>query len=464
MNIFDINLEKETVKSLRIKLDRREIGAREVCEEYLELINALNPDLGAFISVTEEAALAVADSAQSCIDKGEGGALTGIPGAVADNILTSGILTTCASKMLEDFISPYDAGVIETLQNISSPLLGKSSIDEFTVGGSPKSGAAVYAGMAPFALASDTGGAIRRAAAFDGLTGLRPTYGRVSRFGLAAFASSLDQISPIAQTAEDCAIILNEIAVSDKRDVTCFGNPSGEDFTEKIGAGVKGLKIALPKEFFGENASGDIKKAVLDAAKELEKQGAELLDISVEILNYALPAYYIISSAEAAGNLSRYDGVNFGLRGEGATYFEQICDSRSRGFGNEVKRRIMFGNFVLSHENYKDYFLKALALRQKLKAEYDEVFKTADAIITPTIPETSLSALSNTEPVKAYSANMFMVPPALAGLPAASVTCGYDMRGTPIGMQLTGKKCGEQTVIQIADCFERIYNPDLFLI
>jgi aspartyl-tRNA(Asn)/glutamyl-tRNA(Gln) amidotransferase subunit A len=451
-----LDITHETVKSLRGRLDSREISAEELCSEYLEMAQAMNPDLKALALITEDEALSNAKDAQARIDKGESGALTGIPAAVNDNIMTEGIITACGSKMLADFVPPYDAGVIELLKSAGYVLLGKATIDEFCFGGSPRSGVAVGSGFASYSLGTDTGGAIRRAAAFYGLTGLRPTYGRVSRYGLAAFASSLDQIGPIAKTAEDCAIILNAIAAHDERDATSFA--TDEDFTAGINKGVKGLKIAVPKEFLGDNVSDEVRNDVLKAAKELEKAGATLIDCSVTMTEFSAQTFCIISSAEASSNLARYDGVNYGLRGEGATYAEQIVDSRSKGFGSEVKRRIMFGNFVLSEENYDGYFMKARALRAKIKAEYDEIFRTADAVLTPTVSDLS----EKNVPTKRHLADFCTASASLAGLPCVTTTCGYRTNGIPVGMSLTGKSRGESTVLQIADCFERIFNPELF--
>ena len=455
-------LKKKTIKKLRAWLDSREIGAEELCAEYLKRIKASNPELQALITVTKEEAKAGAKAAQARINKKEAAALTGIPAVINDNILTSGIVTTCASKMLENFIPPYDAGVIEQLKKSDYVLLGKANMDEFSVGCSPKSGDAMGASLALYSIGSDTGGAVSLSAAFHGMTGLRPTYGRVSRYGLAAFAGSLDQIGPIAKTAEDCAMILNEIAGRDARDATCIGRGSKEDFTAKAGAGVKGLKIAVPKEFFGEEIAEEKRTAVMNAAKELEKQGAALIECSVGMVEYAVAVYYIVSSAEASSNLSRYDGVNFGLRGEGKTYFEQIVNSRDRGFGDEVKRRIMLGNFVLAHDNYAEYFQKALALRQKIRAEYDEILKTADIILTPTVPDIILGDFNGGSYGKEFMADIFTAPPALAGLPSVTTTCGYKKTGLPIGVSLTGRRLDEQTVIGAADCFERIFKPELF--
>jgi aspartyl-tRNA(Asn)/glutamyl-tRNA(Gln) amidotransferase subunit A len=442
-----MDFTQQTLKSLRGMLDCREISALELCSEFIDVAQAMNPALDALISLNSENALAAAQNAQLCIDKGEAGALTGIPAVLSDNIMTKGITTTCASKMLEAFVPPYDAGVAERLADVYSPLIGKATLEEFAVGTSPKQGEAVSAGFAPFSLASDTGGALRLSASLGGLTGLRPTYGRVSRYGLAAHAGSLDQIGPIAVTAEDCAIILNIIAFKDPRDATSFA--SDEDFTAKIGTGVEGLRIAVPRGIGGDYISDEAKTFVLTAAEEFAKQGAELIEIKTDIYDYALPVFFIISSAEAASNLSRLDGVNLGLRGEGKTYAEQIVDARTRGFGDEVKRRILLGNFVLSSGNYSDYFERSQSLRQKIRAEYDEIFKTADLILTPTVAD-------NTD--VAFCEDFFTVPSALAGLPSISTTAGYKSTGLPIGMLLTGRCLDEQTIIQAADCFERIFD------
>jgi aspartyl-tRNA(Asn)/glutamyl-tRNA(Gln) amidotransferase subunit A len=457
-----MNMICETVKSLRGKLDRREISTLELCSEYIEVAEAMNPAIRALVDINGETALETAQTAQQSIDKGEANALTGIPVVISDNIMTKGIITTCASKMLKEFVPPYDAKVTERLNEVSCPMLGKGRLDEFSMRNSTVQGRAVSSGFAPFSIASDTGGGLRQSAALGGLTGLRPTYGRVSRYGLAAFASSIDQIGPIAQTAEDCAIVFNAVSVKDPKDATCFGNPDNEDFTGKIGSGVKGLKIAVLRGISGKYISDEARTALLDAAEEFKNQGAELIEIKPDMYNYSLAAYYIISSAEAASNLARCDGVNYGLKGEGATYLEQIIDARTKGFGDEVKSRIMFGNYVLSNDNYTEFYQKSLALRQKIKAEYDEIFKTADIIITPTLADNVENLTDIDLNIRAFYEDLYTVPPSLAGLPSISTTCGYKSTGLPIGMQLTGRKCDEKTVIQAADCFERIFNPDLF--
>ena len=431
--------------------------------------------------MTEDEALKNAEKAQEIIDKGEAKTLTGIPLAIKDNICTDGIRTTCASKMLENFVPPYDANVIEKLKAENYVLLGKTSMDEFAMGGSTQtsafaktrnpfdlsrvpggssggSAAVVSAGLAPAALGSDTGGSIRQPASFCGVTGLKPTYGRVSRYGLVAFASSLDQIGPIANSAVDCGTILNVICGKDSRDATSANKPA-EDFNAKVGKDIKGMKIALPKEFFADSTDDEVKNAVLAAAKKYEEMGATLVDCSMKSLKYAVSAYYLVASAEAASNLSRFDGIKYGLRGEGRTFDEMIRDSRTRGFGDEVKRRILLGNYALSSGYYDAYYLKALALKQQIIKEYNEIFENADVILTPTAPTVAYKiGEQETDPVKMYLADICTVTVNIASLPAISVPCGYNADGMPIGMSLVGRKWDEATLIQTADAFEKTFE------
>lgn len=383
--------------------------------------------------------------------------------------------------MLENFVPPYDANVIEKLKAENYVLLGKTSMDEFAMGGSTQtsafaktrnpfdlsrvpggssggSAAVVSAGLAPAALGSDTGGSIRQPASFCGVTGLKPTYGRVSRYGLVAFASSLDQIGPIANSAVDCGTILNVICGKDSRDATSANKPA-EDFNAKVGKDIKGMKIALPKEFFADSTDDEVKNAVLAAAKKYEEMGATLVDCSMKSLKYAVSAYYLVASAEAASNLSRFDGIKYGLRGEGRTFDEMIRDSRTRGFGDEVKRRILLGNYALSSGYYDAYYLKALALKQQIIKEYNEIFENADVILTPTAPTVAYKiGEQETDPVKMYLADMCTVTVNIASLPAISVPCGYNADGMPIGMSLVGRKWDEATLIQTADAFEKTFE------
>ncbi|MGN1110620.1 MAG: amidase family protein, partial [Oscillospiraceae bacterium] len=313
---------------------------------------------------------------------------------------------------------------------------------------------------APAALGSDTGGSIRQPASFCGVTGIKPTYGRVSRYGLVAFASSLDQIGPIANDARDCAILLNAISGHDRHDATS-ARLDVPDFTEKLGQSVKGMKIALPKEFYGEAIDDTVKTAVMNAAHELEKQGAILVACSMPGLKYAIPAYYLIACAEAASNLSRFDGIKYGFRGEGRTYEELIRDSRSKGFGEEVKRRILLGNYALSSGYYDAYYKKALALKQEIIKEYNEIFDSCDVILTPTAPTPAYKiGEQDNDPVKMYTADICTVTVNIAGLPGISTTCGYTAdKGLPIGMSIIGKRFDEQTILQCADAFEQGFSP-----
>lgn len=473
-----MDFKKTTLSALRKSLDDKQISAKELCEECYKAIDKDEEKIGAFITLTKTQAEKAAEKAQMRIDKGEADLLTGIPLAVKDNICTDGVRTTCASKMLEDFVPPYDATVIEKLKAHDYIMIGKTNMDEFAMGGATQtsyfkrthnpvdtervpggssggSAAAVAAGFVPAALGSDTGGSIRQPSSYCGVTGIKPTYGRVSRYGLVAFGSSLDQIGPIAENAYDCGLILNAISGGDPKDATSARLPE-EDFTAKVGQPISGLKIALPKEFYGEAVDGSVKQAVTDAAKELEKLGAVLVECEMPSLKYGIPAYYLIACAEAASNLSRYDGIKYGLRGEGRSYGEMILDSRNRGFGEEVKRRILLGNYALSSGYFDAYYRKARALRQKIKAEYESIFEKADVILTPTAPTAAFKIGSDdTDPVKMYTADILTVPVNIAGLPGISVPCGKDGDNMPIGMSIVGKRFDEVTLIQVADAYEK---------
>lgn len=477
-----MELTRAKIRDLRKALDSREIGAEELCNEYLKRIEEQDKKLLSYITVTKEKALSDAQNAQKIIDSGKSSALTGIPLAIKDNICIDGVRTTCASRMLENFVPPYNATVIEKLNAEGYVLLGRTSMDEFAMGGSNQtsafaktknpydlervpggssggSAAAVSASLAPAALGSDTGGSIRQPASFCGVTGIKPTYGRVSRYGLVAFASSLDQIGPICSDARDCAVMLNAICGHDRHDATS-ARIDTPDFTEKLGQPIKGMKIALPKEFYAEGVDDIVKTTVMNAAKELEKQGAVLMDCSIPGLKYAIPAYYLIACAEAASNLSRFDGIKYGFRGEGRTYEELIRDSRSKGFGEEVKRRILLGNYALSSGYYDAYYKKALALKQEIIKEYNEVFEQADVILTPTAPTPAYKiGVQDNDPVKMYQADICTVTVNIAKLPGISTTCGYTSEGLPIGMSIIGKRFDETTILQCADAFEQGFSP-----
>ena len=479
-----MDIKSTSLRTLREMLDSKEISVSELCGECYKNIGAAENEIGAFITLTKDIAEENAAAAQKRIDEGKAAFLTGIPLAVKDNICTDGIKTTCASKMLADFVPPYDATVVEKLKGQDYVLLGKANMDEFAMGGSTQtsafkvtknpvdtsrvpggssggSAAAVAAGFAPAALGSDTGGSIRQPAAFCGVTGLKPTYGRVSRYGLVAFGSSLDQIGPIANSALDCGEILNVIAGADPRDATC-ANKTEADFNRLAGRSVQGIKIAIPEEYYGEAVDGEVKTAVMNAAKELESQGAILVSCKMPSLKYGIPAYYLIACAEAASNLSRYDGIKYGLRGEGKNYKEMILDSRNKGFGNEVKRRILLGNYALSSGYFDAYYRKACALRQRIIGEYEDMFGSADVVLTPTTPTAAFKLGSTeTDPVKMYTADIMTVPVNIAGLPAVSVPCGRTAEGLPIGMSIVGRKFDEYTIIQIADAYQRTCKEGL---
>lgn len=477
-----MDIKRVKIRDLRKALDKKEIGAAELCSEYLDRIDKNDKELLSYITVTKEKALKDAENAQKLIDEGKSSALTGIPLAIKDNICIDGVRTTCASKMLENFIPPYNATVIDKLNAQGYVLLGRTSMDEFAMGGSNQtsafaktrnpydlervpggssggSAAAVSASLAPAALGSDTGGSIRQPSSFCGVTGIKPTYGRVSRYGLVAFASSLDQIGPICSDARDCAIMLNAICGHDRHDATS-ARVETPDFTEKLGQPIKGMKIALPKEFYAEGVDDVVKTAVMNAAHELEKQGAVLVECSMPGLKYAIPAYYLIACAEAASNLSRFDGIKYGFRGEGRTFEELIRDSRSRGFGEEVKRRILLGNYALSSGYYDAYYKKALALKQEIIRQYDSIFAEADVILTPTAPTPAYKIGSqDNDPVKMYQADICTVTVNIAKLPGISTTCGYTDDGLPVGMSIIGRRFDEQTILQCADAFEQGFSP-----
>ena len=471
-----------TVKSLREKLDKKEVSARELTQAYLDRIESVDKKVESYITVTPEAALSAADKAQEKINAGEASSLCGIPLAIKDNICTEGVKTTCASRMLENFVPPYNATVMDKLENEGIVMLGKTSMDEFAMGGSTQtsafaktknpydltrvpggssggSAAAVGADLCAAALGSDTGGAIRQPAAFCGVTGIKPTYGRVSRYGLVAFASSLDQIGPVARSAEDCGIILNAISGYDFHDGTSSRLPV-DDYTSKIGMSMKGVKIAVVSEFFAEGVDENVRKSVLAAVDTYKAMGAEIIEASMPSLKYAIAAYYLIASAEASSNLSRYDGIKFGHRADvGGSYNDLIVASRSEGFGDEVKRRILLGNYALSSGYYDAYYGKAMGLKQKIREEYADIFTKCDLIITPTAPSVAYGINENiSDPKKMYQADFCTVTVNIASLPALSTTCGYDENGMPIGMSIVGKMWDETTIIGAADAFEKQFD------
>lgn len=470
------------LKKLREMLDSKEISAVELTEQYLDRIENSDKEINSYITVCKENALADAKKAQEVIDSGNSGAFTGLPISVKDNICTLGVKTTCASHMLDDFIPPYNATVMEKLKKDNIVMLGKTNMDEFAMGGSSQTSyfggvknpydltrvtggssggaaASVSADLCVAALGSDTGGSVRQPASFCGVTGLKPTYGTVSRWGLIAFASSLDQIGVIAKSAEDTGYMLEGIYGYDENDATSSKKSEG-NYNSLIGSDVSKLKFGVPKEFFGDGLNDEVKTAVLNAVEYYKKLGCEIVDVSLPSLEYAVSAYYLISSAEAASNLSRFDGIKYGLRsGLGEDFNDLIKNSRREGFGQEVNRRIMLGNYALCSGYYDAYYKNATRIRTQIRNEYADIFSKCDVMLTPTAPTTAYKiGEQENDPVKMYLADIYTVTVNIAGLPAISTTCGYDSKGLPIGMSLIGKAFDEKTIIAVCDRFEKDFE------
>ncbi len=471
-----------SIREVSEKLQKREISSVELTKKSLENIRITDPQAEAFLTVCEQQALEQAQKADEAFAaRTVQSALAGIPMAVKDNICTKGVPTTCASRMLENFVPPYDATVMEKLNAAHAVMVGKVNMDEFAMGSSTENsyfkktknphditrvpggssgGSAASVGFHEvfYSLGSDTGGSIRQPAAYCGVVGLKPTYGLVSRYGLIAFASSLDQIGPLTNSVEDCAFVLEQIAGKDQRDATSVANVSS-DYVSALGKGVKGMRIGIPKEYFGNNLNPEIKDKVMEAVRALEKEGAQIVDISLKELDYALPAYYIISSAEASSNLARYDGVKYGYRAE---EFDNLIDmyrkSRTEGFGDEVKRRIMLGTYVLSSGYYDAYYKKAQQVRTLIQQSFVSRFEQVDAIITPTVPNEAFHIGEKTaDPTQMYLEDIYTVSINIAGLPAISVPCGRTAStNMPIGMQIIGKHFDEKTILNIGHTYEQI--------
>ncbi len=482
MKAYELNM-----KQAMEKLEAKEISASELVKGLLERIKDKEPRVRALNCVCEEQALEEAKKADERRAKGsQKSAFDGIPAIIKDNICTEGIATTCSSKMLKDFVPPYDAHVIERFKSLGIITLAKSNLDEFAMGSSTEnsafktsanpwdlrrvpggssggSAAAVSAGFAPLALGSDTGGSIRQPASYCGVVGLKPTYGVVSRYGLVAFASSLDQIGPFTRTIEDAALALNALCSYDKRDSTSI-DMDYPDYTKGLAEGVKGMKIGVPKEYFAEGLGPDAKDALLKAMKTYEALGAIVEETTLPTFDYALSIYYIISSAEATSNLSRYDGVKYGHR---AQKYDGIVDmyvqSRNEGFGPEVKRRMMLGNYVLSSGYYDAYYLKALKVRTLVKQDFDKLFEKYDCILSPTAPTPAFIAGEKSDPLQMYMTDIYTVPVNIAGLTAVSMPCVLNKEGLPIGVQLIAKPLGEpvmlRTVYALEQALESIGSP-----
>lgn len=457
-----------------------EVSVVDATKACLDSIEAYDRELNCFTSVDREGALAQAEAVQKKIDAGElTGALAGVPVAIKDNMCQNGVTTSCSSKILSNFVPTYTADAVTKLSEAGAVIVGHTNMDEFAMGSTTEtsyygetknpwdtsrvpggssggSAAAVAAEEVPYALGSDTGGSIRQPAAFCGVTGIKPTYGRVSRYGLIAYGSSLDQIGPLAKNVEDCAAILEVISQYDKKDSTSVER-TDNDFTSALVDDVKGLKIGLPRDYFTEGLDPEIKAAVYGAAKVLEEKGAVVEEFDLGMVEYAIPAYYIIASAEASSNLERFDGVKYGYRTQEYTDLHNMYKkTRSEGFGPEVKRRIMLGSFVLSSGYYDAYYVKALKVKALIKQAYDKAFEKYDIILGPVAPTTALKlGESLSDPIKMYLGDVYTVPVNLAGLPGISLPCGTDKDGMPIGMQMVGNAFDEKTIIRAAYAFEQ---------
>ncbi|WP_318606687.1 Asp-tRNA(Asn)/Glu-tRNA(Gln) amidotransferase subunit GatA [Mitsuokella jalaludinii] len=460
-------------------LVNKEITSVELTQDVLSRIDEVEGDVEAYLTITRAEALAQAEAVDKKIAAGEEiSFLEGIPGAIKDNICTKGIKTTCASKILEHFVPPYDATVMTKIKAENPVILGKVNMDEFAMGGSTEnsayhvthnpwnldcvpggssggSAAAVAAGTAIWALGSDTGGSIRQPASFCGVVGMKPTYGRVSRYGLVAYASSLDQIGPLTRDVTDCAHLLNIIAGHDEMDSTSSA-AEVPDYTKSLVEDVKGLKIGLPKEYFVEGMDPEVEQAVRTAIKKYEELGAEVVEISLPHTEYAISTYYLIAPAEAATNLERYDGVSYGERVDGEDLVQMMTNTRDEKFGEEVKRRIMIGNYALSAGYYDAYYLKALKVRTLVQQDYTEAFKKVDVIMAPTAPTPAFKIGEMiADPLQMYLQDVCTVPLNLAGLPGISIPCGKSSKGLPIGLQIIGKPLAEETLIRTAYTYEQ---------
>ncbi len=477
-----MRLYEKTAHELHEMLTAKKISALELTKDLFERIEEKDSEIGAYLEITKSQAEQTAKIVDEKISRGEKiSALEGIPCAIKDNICTKGIKTTCASKILENFVPPYDATVMKKLNSQNAVVLGKVNLDEFAMGGSTEnsayqvtknpwniervpggssggSAAAVAAGEAIFALGSDTGGSIRQPASFCGVVGMKPTYGRVSRYGLVAFASSLDQIGPITRDVTDCATVLNAICGLDEMDST--STPAAvPDFTKSLISDVKNLKIGLPKEYFVKGIDKEVEDAVINVTEIFEKLGAQIVEISLPHTEFAISTYYIIAPAEAATNLERYDGVSYGVRVDGADIVEMMTNTRTEKFGEEVKRRIMIGNYALSAGYYDAYYLKALKVRTLIQKDFTDAFKNVDIILTPTTPNAAfkIGEMVN-DPLKMYLQDICTVPLNLAGLPGISLPCGFNKENLPIGFQLIGKPLDEETIIRAAFTYEQTQN------
>ncbi len=474
-----MELYEHTAWQLLEKLKKKEVSVSDICASLYARIEKQEPEIHAYVTLTKDIATDMAQKSDKIISENKDfpSGFFPLPVALKDNMCAKGTPTTCSSKILKNYVPPYDATVVEKLRSAGTPFLGKANMDEFAMGSStensglfitrnPKntncvpggssggSCAAVAAGMALWALGSDTGGSIRQPASFCGVVGLKPTYGRVSRFGLVAFASSLDQIGPITKDVRDCALLLNILSGHDAKDATSCNIPV-PDYTRSLEKDIKELKIGIPKEFFPKGLSREVESSIKQAVKTYENLGARVVEVSLPHLEYALPVYYIIAPAEASSNLARYDGVQYGLREKGNDLISMYKKTREAGFGQEVKRRIMLGTYALSAGYYDAYYLKALKVRTLIKQDFDRAFEKCDIITGPTSPTTAFKIGERTnDPLSMYLSDIFTIPVNLAGLPGMSIPCG-EHNGLPVGLQLIGKAFDEETLLRAAHAFEQ---------
>ena len=476
-----MSLMSLTAVELGRKIKEKEITAVEAAKAAIEAVKAKEDKVNSFVTVVdEEAILKRAEAVQEAIEAGKlTGPLAGVPVAIKDNMCTEGIKTTCSSKILYNFVPTYSSEAVKKLEEAGAVIIGKTNMDEFAMGSTTETSAygetknpwntdhvpggssggscaAVAAEEVPYALGSDTGGSIRQPSSFCGVTGIKPTYGTVSRYGLIAYGSSLDQIGPVAKDVTDCATILETITSYDEKDSTSVKRDDTK-FTEALVDDVKGMKIGIPRDYFGDGLDPEVKESVLAAAKVLEEKGAIVEEFDLGLVEYAIPAYYVIACAEASSNLARFDGVKYGYRTEEYTDLHNMYKkSRSEGFGAEVKRRIMLGSFVLSSGYYDAYYLKALRTKALIKKEFDKAFEKYDVILGPAAPTTAPEiGKSLADPIKMYLGDIYTISVNLAGLPGISVPCGVDSKGLPIGLQLIGDCFKEKNIIRAAYTFEQ---------
>jgi len=478
-------MHERTITQARHQLKDKKYSAVELLDAVYKRIDAMDGKVRAYVHLTRDIAHQQAEEADQKIAAGEDAPLLGVPIALKDLICMKDTRTTCASHILENFVSPYDATVVQRLKNAGAVLIGKTNMDEFAMGSSNEnsyfhvthnpwdlnrvpggssggSGAAVAANECMAALGSDTGGSIRQPAAFCGITGLKPTYGRVSRFGLVAFASSFDQIGPMTKTAEDAAVLMNVIGGHDPMDSTSADLPL-PDFTAALSKGVKGLTMGIPKEYFAKGLDADVEKAVREAIKTLESMGMQSVEVSLPHTEYAVATYYILACAEASANLSRYDGVKYGYRSEQAdNLMDMYTNTREEGFGEEVKRRILLGTFVLSSGYYDAYYLKGQKVRTLIKRDFEEAFRKCDLVVSPVAPVPAFKQGEKLDdPLQMYLSDIFTISANLAGIPAMSIPCGQSSNNLPIGLQLMGKHFDEETLLNIAHQFQKTTDHHL---